>query len=83
MFMPCVSIVESAPCRTDYFHRYEKRPKIVWSIIHKIKQNTSCVHRSYQTCNMERAAIAAEKPTCPTEDYLLDNYDQNRMFKHI
>ena len=43
-----------------YFHRYGKRPKIIWSIIHKIKHNTSCAQRICQTCNMERAAIAVE-----------------------
>ena len=43
-----------------YFHRYGKRPKMVWSIIHKIKQSISCAQRICQTCNMERAAIAAE-----------------------
>ena len=43
-----------------YFHRYGKRPKMVWSIVHKIKHNTNCAQRICQTCNMERSAIAAE-----------------------
>ena len=43
-----------------YFQRYGKRPKMVWSFIHNIKHNTSCAQKICQTCNMERAAVAAE-----------------------
>ena len=43
-----------------YFYMYGKRPKMVWSIIHKIKKTTNCAQRISQTCNMERTAIAAE-----------------------
>ena len=33
---------------------------MIWSIFYKIKYNTTGVKKTYQTCKMERAAIASE-----------------------